>query len=68
MAGNSEVIPRLTFCKFGLTTQIRLKKTIKELAENPAVTILVSSYDLVHTVEVSNRVVILNKGEIVRDI
>ena len=42
--------------------------TIKELAENPAVTVLVSSHDLQHTVEVCNRIVALNKGEVVKDI
>jgi ABC-2 type transport system ATP-binding protein len=46
----------------------RLKKIIKELSENPEVTVLVSSHDLVHTVEVCNRIVALNKGEIVKDI
>ncbi len=41
---------------------------IKELADNSDITILVSSHDLAHTVEVSNRIVALNKGEIVKDI
>jgi len=45
-----------------------LKKIIKELAANPDVTVLVSSHDLQHTVEVSDRIVVLNKGEIVKDI
>jgi ABC-2 type transport system ATP-binding protein len=50
------------------TTQIRLKKIIKELADNKSVTILVSSHDLQHTVEVSNRIVALQKGEVVLDL
>ena len=45
-----------------------LKKIIKELSENPDVTVLVSSHDLVHTVEVCERIVALNKGEVVKDI
>jgi ABC-2 type transport system ATP-binding protein len=45
-----------------------LKKVIKELAENKEITILVSSHDLQHTVEVCDRIVALNKGEIVKDI
>jgi ABC-2 type transport system ATP-binding protein len=43
-----------------------LKKVIKELAENKEITILVSSHDLQHTVEVCDRIVALNKGEIKR--
>jgi ABC-2 type transport system ATP-binding protein len=46
----------------------RLKKIIKELADNPNVTVLVSSHDLQHTVEVCDRIVALNKGEVVKDL
>lgn len=49
------------------TTVNRLKKIIKELADNPNVTVLVSSHDLLHTVEVCDRIVALNKGELVKD-
>lgn len=56
------------FANLDPTTQFRLKKIIKELAENPAVTVLVSSHDLLHTVEVSDRIVAMHKGEIVKDI
>ena len=56
------------FANLDPTTVNRLKKIIKELADNPEVTVLVSSHDLVHTVEVCNRIVGLNKGEIVKDI
>jgi ABC-2 type transport system ATP-binding protein len=45
-----------------------LKKIIKELAKNPDVTVLVSSHDLLHTVEICDRIVALNKGEVVKDI
>ena len=45
-----------------------LKKIIKELAQDPEVTILVSSHDLIHTVEVCERIVALNKGQVVKDI
>ena len=34
------------FANLDPTTQIRLKKIIKELSDNPEVTILVSSHDL----------------------
>jgi len=56
------------FANLDPTTVNRLKKIIKELSDNPEVTVLVSSHDLVHTVEVCNRIVALNKGEIVKDI
>ena len=56
------------FANLDPTTQFRLKKIIKDLADNPEVTILVSSHDLLHTVEVSDRIVAMHKGEIVKDI
>ncbi len=56
------------FANLDPTTQIRLKKIIKEIADNKSVTILVSSHDLQHTVEVSNRIVALQKGEVVLDL
>lgn len=56
------------FANLDPTTVSRLKKIIKELADNPNVTVLVSSHDLQHTVEVCDRIVALNKGEIVKDI
>ena len=56
------------FANLDPTTVSRLKKIIKELADDPTVTVLVSSHDLQHTVEVCDRIVALNKGEIVKDI
>jgi ABC-2 type transport system ATP-binding protein len=69
LIGNPEVvILDEPFANLDPTTVNRLKKIIKELSKNPEVTVLVSSHDLVHTVEVCNRIVALNKGEIVKDI
>ncbi len=69
LIGNPEVIILdEPFANLDPTTVSRLKKVIKELAENPEVTVLVSSHDLQHTVEVCGRIVVLNKGEIVKDI
>jgi len=69
LIGNPEVIILdEPFANLDPTTVNRLKKIIKELSENPEITVLVSSHDLVHTVEVCNRIVALNKGEIVKDI
>lgn len=67
--GNPEVIILdEPFANLDPTTQIRLKRILKEFADNPEVTILISSHDLLHTVEVSNRIVALEKGNIVKDI
>lgn len=69
LIGNPEVIILdEPFANLDPTTQFRLKKIIKDLADDPNVTILVSSHDLLHTVEVSDRIVALHKGEIVKDI
>ena len=56
------------FANLDPTTQIRLKQIIKKLAEDTATTVLVSSHDLMHVTEVCERIVVLNKGEVVRDI
>ncbi|WP_339652821.1 ABC transporter ATP-binding protein [uncultured Maribacter sp.] len=56
------------FANLDPTTQIRLKQIIKELAEKKDVTVLVSSHDLIHVTEVCERIVVLNKGEVVKDI
>lgn len=69
LIGNPEVIILdEPFANLDPTTVNRLKAIIKELAQNPNTTILVSSHDLVHTVEVCDRIVALHKGEIVKDI
>ena len=69
LIGNPEVIVLdEPFANLDPTTQFRLKKIIKDLASDPNVTILVSSHDLQHTVEVSDRIVALHKGEVVKDI
>jgi len=56
------------FANLDPTTQIRLKQIIKDLATNNNSTVLVSSHDLMHVTEVCERIVVLNKGEIVKDI
>lgn len=67
--GNPEVIVLdEPFANLDPTTQIRLKEIIKDLAKNKDVTVLVSSHDLIHVTEVCERIVVLNKGEIVKDI
>ncbi|MGB5553869.1 MAG: ABC transporter ATP-binding protein [Flavobacteriaceae bacterium] len=67
--GNPEVvILDEPFANLDPTTQIRLKGIIKDLAAKQGVTVLVSSHDLIHVTEVCERIVVLNKGEIVKDI
>lgn len=60
--GNPEVIILdEPFANLDPTTQIRLKRIIKDLAENRNTTILVSSHDLLHVTEVSERIVVLSQ-------
>ncbi|MCF1190299.1 ABC transporter ATP-binding protein [Mangrovimonas sp. AS39] len=56
------------FANLDPTTQIRLKNIIKELAEKRGVTVLISSHDLLHVTDVCERIVVLEKGEIVKDL
>jgi ABC-2 type transport system ATP-binding protein len=57
-----------SFANLDPTTQIRLKKLIKELTEKRETTVLISSHDLIHVTEVCERIVVLDKGEMVKDI
>mgnify|MGYP003149286134 FL=1 len=67
--GNPEVIILdEPFANLDPTTQIKLKGIIKDMAASKEVTVLVSSHDLIHVTEVCERIVVLNKGELVRDI
>ena len=69
LIGNPEVIILdEPFANLDPTTQIRLKKIIKELAEKRGVTVLISSHDLLHVTDVCERIVVLNKGEVIKDI
>ena len=56
------------FANLDPSTQFKLKKLIKDWAANEQVTFLISSHDLAHTTEVCNRIVLLNKGELAKDI
>jgi len=69
MMGNPEVvILDEPFANLDPTTQIRLKKLLKTLTEDKNVTVLVSSHDLSHVTEVCERIVVLDKGVVVKDI
>lgn len=69
LIGNPEVIVLdEPFANLDPTTQIRLKKTLKTLTDNKEITILISSHDLSHVTEVCERIVVLDKGDVVKDI
>ena len=69
LIGNPEIIILdEPFANLDPTTQIRLKKMLRSLADNKEVTVLVSSHDLNHITEVCERIVVLDKGLIVKDI
>ena len=55
------------FANLDPTTQIRLKKIIKKLSTYNRVTVLISSHDLQDVTEVSERIVLLEKGKIIKD-
>jgi len=50
------------------TSQNILKRVLKEYAAETHATILVSSHNLQHTVEISTRIALLEKGTIIRDL
>ena len=67
--GNPQVIVLdEPFANLDPTTQIRLKKLLKTLTTDKDVTVLVSSHDLSHVTEVCERIVVLDKGLVVKDI
>jgi ABC-2 type transport system ATP-binding protein len=69
LMGNPEVIILdEPFANLDPTTQIRLKKTLKNLTANSNATVLISSHDLGHVTDVCERIVVLDKGNVVKDI
>jgi ABC-2 type transport system ATP-binding protein len=69
LIGNPEVIILdEPFANLDPTTQIRLKKLLKNLVESSNSTVLISSHDLGHITEVCDRIVVLDKGNVVKDI
>ena len=67
MLGDPEVlILDEPFANLDPTSQIRLKGLINNLPKEK--TVLISSHDLSHITEVCDRIVVVEKGEVVRDI
>lgn len=50
------------------TSQIRLKRMLNNLKTNRNMTMIISSHDLNHVTEVCDRIVVLEKGFVVKDI
>ena len=69
MMGNPKVVVLdEPFANLDPTTQILLKKILKTLTDKKEITVLVSSHDLSHVIEVCNLIVVLDKGRLVKDI
>uniref|UniRef100_UPI0032164DEB ABC transporter ATP-binding protein n=1 Tax=uncultured Draconibacterium sp. TaxID=1573823 RepID=UPI0032164DEB len=69
LMGNPEVIILdEPFANLDPSSQYQLRNIIKELALQKDKTLLISSHDLDHVADVCSRIVILEKGEIVRDV
>ena len=56
------------FANLDPSTQIRLKKVLNDLSEDSDVTLLISSHDLGYITKITDRIVILHHGEMVKDI
>lgn len=56
------------FANLDPTTQFRLKNYLKTLKTNKSLTTLISSHDLNHVTEVCNRIILVEKGTIIKDL
>ncbi len=56
------------FANIDPTTQIRLKNLLKDLAYKNSMTTIVSSHDLNHVTDVCQRILLMEKGQIIKDI
>ena len=56
------------FANIDPSTQIRLKNIIKETTREKQITSIISSHDLSHVTEVSQRILLMEKGKIIKDI
>jgi len=55
------------FANLDPTTQIRLKSLIKNLKQEHKMTTLISSHDLNHVTDVCDRIILLEKGLVIKD-
>lgn len=56
------------FANLDPTTQFRLKKLLHTLKQDRGMTMFISSHDLMHVTEVCDRIIVLEKGQIVKDL
>ena len=56
------------FANIDPTTQIRLKNLLKNLGDKNSMTTIVSSHDLNHVTDVCQRILLMEKGRIIKDI
>jgi ABC-2 type transport system ATP-binding protein len=69
LMGNPEVVLLdEPFENLDPSSQIRLKKLILRETESTKVTFLISSHDLNHVTEICERIVLLEKGKVIRDL
>jgi ABC-2 type transport system ATP-binding protein len=50
------------------TSQLVLKQLLRDYAQQTGATILISSHNLQHTVDISTRIALLEHGRIIRDL
>lgn len=56
------------FANIDPSTQIRLKNIVRDLNRDKHITTLISSHDLNHVTEVCERILLMEKGKIIKDI
>lgn len=56
------------FANIDPSTQIRLKNLVRELNSKRPTTTIISSHDLAHVTDVCNRILLMEKGRIIKDI
>lgn len=67
--GNTDIVVLdEPFANLDPSSQYQLRNLIKEVGKRGDKTLLISSHDLDHVADVCSRIVILEKGEIVRDV
>lgn len=56
------------FANIDPSTQIRLKNMVKNISKEQHITTIISSHDLNHVTEVCERILLMEKGKIIKDI
>lgn len=69
LLGNPEILVLdEPFANLDPSTQFLLRSILRDLDANTDMTMLISSHDLVHVTEFCQRIIVLDKGKIVKDI